>query len=137
MFQKCLTAGTVCFSSPLQQPLQCMLGRALIMNPSTIKQKHNPDLKQKWRSEWRSSRRGKGIAAIDKNTPSVHFLQSVSKANIPCRSASLITHLLTVHIPLNNYLKRVNRMNNARCPTRGAGSETIRHFLLVYPGYYP
>jgi hypothetical protein len=43
--------------------------------------------------------------------------------------------LHTRHIPLNKYLKRINRVDSEECPTCGAESEMVRHFLLECPGY--
>jgi len=72
---------------------------------------------------------------IDKNTPSVRFLQSISNANISRRLASLVTQLLIEHIPLNSYLKRINKVDKANCPACGASYETVKHFLLECLGY--
>ena len=35
----------------------------------------------------------------------------------------------------NSYLKRSNKVVSASCPSCGAGFKTVRHFLLVCPGY--
>ena len=115
--------------------LPCFLRHKLTTNPSTVKQKHDADLKNKWKSEWCSSHRGKKLVAIDANTPSAFFLQSISKADLSCRSASMITQLITAHIPLNSYLKRINKVDSVRSPSCRATNETVWHFLLACPGY--
>lgn len=56
-------------------------------------------------------------------------------ANISRRSASLITQLFIGHVPLNKFLKTINKVDSARCPACGAATETVTHFLLVCPGY--
>ena len=63
------------------------------------------------------------------------FLYAISNADISCKSASLITQLLTAHAPLNAFLKQINKINSARCLSCGTSPETVRHFLLVCPGY--
>jgi len=39
------------------------------------------------------------------------------------------------HIPLNDYLKRIWKVDSARCPACGADEENITHFLLNCPNY--
>ena len=102
----------------------------LTINPSAVKQKNDVDLKNKWKSDWRSTHRGKELAAIDANTPSA-FLRAISKADLSRRCTSMITQLITAHIPLNSYLKRVNKVDSASCPSCRATYETVRHFLYA------
>jgi ribonuclease HI len=115
--------------------LPVYLKRPLTINPSAASKSRNTKINQNWKRVWRDSKRGKAVTKIDKNTPSAHFLRSISKADIPRRSASLVTQLLIGHIPLNEYLKRINKTDSANCPACGAGHETVRHFLLECPGY--
>ena len=91
--------------------------------------------KQKWKSDWRSSDRGKKIMKYDKNSPSAHLLHTISNTDMARRSASLIAQLRLQHIPFNSYLKRIKRVDSARCPACGADAETISHYLLQCPGY--
>ena len=105
--------------------LPCFLRHKLTINPSTIKQKHDVDLKNKLKLEWHNTHRGKELAAIDANTPSAFFLQAISKADLSHRSASMITQLITVHIPLNSYLKRINKVDSASCLSCRATNETV------------
>lgn len=111
------------------------LKHALTINPSAIQKSSNKAIKQRWINDWRESKRGKTINKVDKNSPSIHFLRSISNANISRKSASLVTQLLTEHIPLNKYLKRINKIDKANCPACGAEYETVNHFLLACPGY--
>jgi len=48
---------------------------------------------------------------------------------------SLVSQLRLTHIPLNSYLERFERADNARCPACGADDETIGRFLLLCPAY--
>jgi hypothetical protein len=40
-----------------------------------------------------------------------------------------------MHIPLNSYLKRIRKVDNARCPACGEDEENIEHYLLRCPSY--
>ena len=111
------------------------LRRPLTINPSAVQQNFDVKTKQEWKDIWRSSERGQKITKIDKNSPSVHLLRTISKADLSRRSASLITQLRLQHIPLNAYLKRFNLVDSARCPACGADVETVSHFLLQCPSY--
>ena len=115
--------------------LPVILRRKLTINPSAVKRSRTSEIKQTWVKKWRSSDKGLSVARIDKNTPSAHFLRRISNSNISRKSASMITQLLTEHIPLNAYLKRFKLVDNARCPACGHSSETVTHFLLHCPTY--
>ena len=39
------------------------------------------------------------------------------------------------HIPLNKFLAKINKVDTAGCPSCGASSETVAHYLLECPGY--
>jgi len=49
--------------------------------------------------------------------------------------ASRIAQLRLMHILLNAYLKRIWRVDNARCPVCGEDEENTKHFLLRCPSY--
>ncbi len=88
-------------------------------------------VKQKHKAESRDGTTNGGIqkrGQIDNKTPSVHFF----RAGRPASSCSF----LTAHVPLNDYLKRFKKVDNARCPAcvTELWSETVRHFLLECPG---
>ena len=111
------------------------LRKSLLTNPSAVKKAHNDRLKHKWTTIWRQSARGRKMHQIDSTTPSNKFLKAISSTNITRSTASLISQLRLTHIPLNSYLKRFKRADNARCPACGADKETIVHFLLLCPVY--
>src|SRR5258707_635791 len=74
---------------------------------------------------------------IDDSTPSPRFLYTISHSDLSRKAASLITQLLMTHIPLNSFLKRIKKVDSARCPACGTNPETVRHFHLsnAYPGH--
>ena len=40
-----------------------------------------------------------------------------------------------MHAPVNQYLKRIGKVDSAQCPACGAEEETIEHLLLRCPSY--
>jgi hypothetical protein len=128
---KRVASGLSSDKSILPKFLRC----ALTLNPSALQRKKNAEIKQRWKTKWRNSTRGKSHIKIDNKSPSVHFLRAISRANISRRSASLITQLYVGHVPLNEYLRRFKKADSARCPACGAVPETVRHFLLECPIY--
>ena len=111
------------------------LRKPLLTNPSAVKRAHNDQLKFKWTTTWHKSKRGCIMLKSDNSTPSNKFLKAISLTKITCSTTSLISQLRLTHIPLNSYLKRFKRADNARCPACGADEETIGHFLLFCPAY--
>lgn len=118
-----------------RKSLPTILRRKLATNPSAVQQHLKADTKRSWSKKWKNSERGRTFAKIDSSTPSAHLLRLISNTNISRKSASLITQILTEHIPLNAYLKRFKLVDSARCPACGNHSETVRHFLLHCPSY--
>jgi hypothetical protein len=111
------------------------LRKELLINPSALKQKHNEQLKKLWSYTWRNLDRGRTMAAIDTSTPSKGFLKRISNTGLDCKAASLVSQLIISHVPLNIYLARFRKVNNARCPAYRASIEDIEHLLLTCPSY--
>jgi len=111
------------------------LRKRLLINPSAVKAAHNDHLKTKWSSDWRNSKRGKATAAIDDTTPSSKFLKAISSPRLSRAAASRIAQFRLTHTPLNSYLKRIGKVDSARCPACGEDEESIEHFLLRCPNY--
>ncbi len=72
---------------------------------------------------------------IDDNTPSSKFLKAISNPKLSRVAASRIAQFRLTHAPLNSYLKRIGRVDSARCPACGEDEESIEHFLLRCPNY--
>ena len=115
--------------------LPTYLRRPLLINPSAVTQHKNTEIKQRWKSKWKQSTRGRRLAKLGLKAPSPSFIRIISNANISRRSASLVTQALLEHIPLNEYLYKVKAVDNARCPACGAATESVRHFLMECPIY--
>jgi hypothetical protein len=67
--------------------------------------------------------------------PSSRFLRAISNPKLTRSAASRIAQLRLTHVPLNGYLKRINRTDSARCPACGDDVENTEHFLLRCPNY--
>ena len=111
------------------------LRKFLLINPAAVKRAHQDKLKNIWTKSWRISERGKRIVKIDPSAPSKKFLNTLSHADLSREAASRIAQLRLTHAPVNSFLKRINKVDNARCPACGAVEETIEHFLLHCPNY--
>jgi len=111
------------------------LRKPLLTNPAAIRMAHAEALKEKWKTEWRNASRGKDMSKIDDSTPSSKFLNAISNPKLTRAAASKIAQLRLRHAPLNGYLKRIRKVDNARCPACGDEEESIEHFLLKCPNY--
>ena len=111
------------------------LRKPLLINPAAIRKTFHEKQKKEWTQEWKESERGKKAVAIDKTTPSKTFLLAISDDKISRTSASRIAQLRLNHAPVNHFLKKIGRVDSARCPACGAEDETINHFLFACPSY--
>ena len=111
------------------------LRKPLLINPAALKAAHNAKLKKEWQEDWKKSERGQAAALIDETTPSSRFLKLISNPKLSREAASKISQLRLKHFPLNGYLKRIRRVDSARCPACGEDTESIEHFLLRCPSY--
>jgi hypothetical protein len=85
-------------------------------------------MKKRWAKSWSESERGQKIARIDKSSRQ-------SAARTSAREAA--SQFRLTHAPVNHHLKRIQKIDSARCPACGASDETIQHFLLSCPSYAP
>jgi ribonuclease HI/exonuclease III len=111
------------------------LRKHTLINSAAIKRAHLDKLKSKWASEWKASERGQKAKLIDSSTPSKKFLNAISHAELSREAASRIAQLRLTHAPVNQFLKRIKKVDSSRCPACGAEEETIGHFLLFCPNY--
>ena len=118
-----------------KQTLPPYLRKPLLINPAAVKRDHHEDLKKRWKRDWLATARGQKAARIDGTTPSKKFLKTVSQTEFSCVDASRIAQLRLGHAPVNKYLKRMRRVDSARCPACGDDEETPEHFLLHCPSY--
>jgi hypothetical protein len=111
------------------------LRKHMLTNPVALKRTHLDYLKNKWSKEWWDLPRGQKMREIDPMTPLRKLLESISHADLSHEASSHIAQLRLSHAPLNYYLWRIKKVDNARCPACRAAEETINHFLLHCPSY--
>jgi len=117
---------------PLLPPYLC---KPLLINPAAIKRAHNDMLMSKWAKTWRETDRGQRYMHLEKSTPSKKLLKSSSQPELSRVDASRIAQFRLGHAPTNQYLKRIGRVDSARCPACGEDVETAEHFLLRCGNY--
>jgi len=115
--------------------LPSYLRKHLLINPAAAKRAHNDMLMSKWMKMWRETDRGQRYVHLDKSTPSKKLLKSSSQPDLSRVDASRIAQFRLGHAPTNQYLKRIGRVDSARCPACGKDTETTEHFLLRCESY--
>jgi ribonuclease HI len=115
--------------------LPAYLRKLLPINPAAVKRTRHDALKKEWTESWRKSPRGRRMGRITEETPSKKFLGTISQSELSRKAASRIAQFRIGHAPVNQYLKRIGRVDSARCPACGADEETIEHYLLLCPSY--
>ncbi len=111
------------------------LRKPLLTDPTAVKAMHSTKLKSKWQNDWKNSARGKLVTRINDTTPSSKFLKSISNCKLSRAMSSRIAQLRLLHVPLNGYLKRIRKVDSARCPACREDKENTEHFLLRCPSY--
>jgi len=115
--------------------LPSYLCKHLLINPAAVKRAHNNMLMSKWTKTWRETNRGRRYVHLDKSTPSKKLLKLSSQPNLSQVDASHIAQFWLGHMPTNQYLKHIGRVDSARCPACGEDTETMEHFLLRCKSY--
>ena len=111
------------------------LRKPLLINPVAVKRAHHESLMKKWKRKWKNTDRGQRAACLDRSTPSRKFLSAISHKELSRVDASRIAQFRLGHAPVNHYLKRIRRVDSARCPACGDEEETTEHFMLRCPIY--
>ena len=62
-------------------------------------------------------------------------MKTLSNPKLSRAAASVAAQLRLTHFPLNSYLKRIGRVDKARCPACGENKEDITHYLLRCQSY--
>ena len=118
-----------------EQQLPKLLRKTLKRSKSAAIQEEGAARMAKWRREWRGSPRSAKFKFIDSSLPSCRFIKLISNTKITRADASKMFQLCSGHIPLNAYLFRFMKKENAQCPACGARKEMPQHFLLECPAY--
>ena len=118
-----------------EQQLPKLLRKTLKCSKSAAIQEEGAARMARWKRDWLGSTRSAKFKHIDSSLPSRRFIKLISNNKISRADASKMFQLRTGHIPLNAYLFRFKRKENAQCPACGAQKETPQHFLLECPAY--
>jgi len=110
-----------------------LLRNSLPRNASAIKQEFNEWLKTRWWTRWKNSPCHGKISRIDDQFPLTNF--SKAREQLTWWQSTLILQIRTRHIPLNRYLHRIKKCENARCDNcyderNIEVPESIQHFLF-------
>ena len=115
--------------------LPSYLHKPLLINSAAIKRAHNDMLMSNWAKTWRGTNRGRRYTHLKESTPSKKLLKSSSQPKLSRVDASCIAQFQLGHVPINQYLKHIGRVDSTRCPACSKDVETVEHFLLNCGNY--
>lgn len=104
-------------------------------NKSALKQHKKEQLKKRWAQEWAISPRYNKFKTLDPSFPLSKFNKLISNDRLSRQDASRICQLRTGHVPLNAFLEKIKRVDEARCPACGHPKEDAKHYLMDCPKY--
>ena len=70
---------------------------------------------------------------IDNTTPSAKFCKLIKSYNR--RKQSVLVQLRTGHVPLQQYLHRIKKVDSPVCPSCGRADETVFHYVMICSAY--
>ncbi|KZP16424.1 hypothetical protein FIBSPDRAFT_912289 [Athelia psychrophila] len=91
----------------------CLRKEALPISVAALRQEHTAKLKRRWTKRWRRSPRSRHFGTIDKSAPSTKFLKLINSYSR--KQSSIITQFRTNHVPLNQTLFRIGRVESPAC----------------------
>ena len=118
-----------------KKTLPTYLRKPLLINPAAVKREHHESQMKKWKGEWKGTIRGQRAECLDGSTLSRKFLNAISQKELSCNDASQLAQFRLRHAPVNQYLKRIRRVDSVRCPMCGDEEEMAEHFMLRCPAY--
>jgi ribonuclease HI len=112
-----------------------LLRKKIKSNKAALKQHKREQLKKCWAQEWTVSPRFNKFKTLDASFLLSKFNKLTSNSRLSRIDASCICQLRTGHVPLNTYLEKVKRVNNAKCPACSHPKEDTKHYLQDCPKY--
>lgn len=73
------------------------------------------------------------LQLVDATAPSPRIKKITD--TLPRTQASLLTQLITEHVPLYRYLHRFKKAESPTCPACHQAEESVHHFLLMCPAH--
>ena len=98
-----------------------------MINPAEAKRSFHDGLKDKWKA---SFERGRKAARTGESAPPRNFLNAISHNKLGRIDASHIAQFRVGLAPVNQYPKRIKRVDNTSCLACGDEEESAEHFLL-------
>jgi hypothetical protein len=80
---------------------------------------------------WKRSPRYQRTNQNVPDLPRASYFKSI--ARLPRKHTSIITQLITGHVPLSKHLHRIGKADSPICPSCHEHNETVTHFLLHCP----
>jgi len=110
-----------------------LLRHPLPKNASAVKQDFHERLKTRWKKRWKNSSRYDKFSRLDNQFPFSNF--NKARDSLTRQQASLIVQTRTGHAPIDGFLHRIKKRENAKCDSclENFGidtTETVRHFLF-------
>jgi ribonuclease HI len=110
-----------------QRDLPGLLKQTLPGSVTTKRGVEKAKIWNRWDEEWAKSTRYQRMKRIDSTFNRKGFMKTAGGMNR--KTASLLLQMRTEHVPLNAYLSRMKCTESRACPTCGARSESVFHYL--------
>jgi hypothetical protein len=122
-------------SSPRAHLPRYLRDNSLPLSISAIKQAHRERTRARWHTLWSTSPRYHHLQNIDPLILNCSFTKLT--ATFSKRLTGLILGLRTHHLPLNQHLFRLTKVDSPDCLHCTQIEETVHHYLFVCPQYQP
>ncbi|KIM20835.1 hypothetical protein M408DRAFT_81451 [Serendipita vermifera MAFF 305830] len=114
-------------------PKQLRASDGIPVSVSAMRQKLTKDTSKAWTDSWTESPRYPKFCKFEKKGRGTNFEKLAGK--LRRNQMSILTQLRTNHVPLNFYLHRIKRAENADCPHCPGIAEDVDHVLLNCSNY--
>jgi len=108
-----------------------LLHEELPHSKSAARQTDRRKLKEVAATLWKRSTRYTRINYLVPGLPRQSYFRAIAK--LPRKHTSIITQIVTGHMPLAKHLHRINKADSPICPCCHEHEETVAHFVLHCP----
>ncbi len=120
-------------SSPPSTLPQLLRNGDLPLSLTAVGSAFKTELRARWKVIWAASPRRGRLAKIDAKLPSHSYLRSTDQ--LTHAQASILMQLRTGHIPLNQFLHRIGKVDSPACPACKGSDESVHHYLFDCPSH--
>lgn len=120
-------------SNDRKLPPELRAGKSLPISKSAVKTTFKKDLQKQAKADQGKEERIIKLQATDPSAPSANIKKILER--LPRKQASLLTQLITEHVPLCKYLHRFKKADSPLCPTCLRSSESVHHYLMDCPAF--